>query len=83
MNLKPGKMIQSMSPAAWYINLRTVQLVCVLILAALVFLIGCDGNLYQYYAWYFYAIQLHETGQSVLLLGLLAAIAAQEISDRG
>ena len=69
----------SMSPAAWYIFIRSVQLTGFLLLCSFILLIGWNGNMLTGYAEYMTAMSLYETGQAVLLIGVLVSVIIEDI----
>ena len=71
----------SMSPAAWYIFIRSVQLTGFLLLCSFILLIGWNGNMLTGYAEYMTAMSLYETGQSVLLIGVLVSVIIEDIQS--
>ena len=71
----------SMSPAAWYIFIRSVQLTGFLLLCSFILLIGWNGNMLTGYAEYITAMSLYETGQAVLLIGVLVSVIIEDIQS--
>ncbi|MDD6089197.1 MAG: hypothetical protein SO014_04480 [Candidatus Limivicinus sp.] len=71
----------SMSPAAWYIFIRSVQLTGFLLLCSFILLIGWNGNMLTGYAEYMTAMSLYETGQAVLLIGVLVSVIIEDIQS--
>ena len=71
----------SMSPAAWYIFIRSVQLTGFLLLCSFILLIGWTGNMLTGYAEYMTAMSLYETGQAVLLIGVLVSVIIEDIQS--
>lgn len=60
-----------MCPEAWYIQIRSIQLCCALLLGALCFLIGWSGDRVHGYSYYQTAQTLNECAQTVLLIGVI------------
>ena len=71
----------SKSPAAWYIFIRSVQLTGFLLLCSFILLIGWNGNMLTGYAEYMTAMSLYETGQAVLLIGVLVSVIIEDIQS--
>ena len=71
----------SMSPAAWYIFIRSVQLTGFLLLCSFILLIGWNENMLTGYAEYMTAMSLYETGQAVLLIGVLVSVIIEDIQS--
>ena len=69
----------SMSPAAWYIFIRSVQLTGFLLLCAFVLLLGYNGSMLNGYSSYMTAVTLYETGQAVLLIGGLFSVLIEDV----
>ena len=72
----------AMCPLAWYIFIRSMQLVCVLLLGAIFLLIAWDGNMLERYALYRNALALNETAQAVLLIAMLLSVIVEDL-ERG
>ncbi len=71
----------SMSDAAWYIFIRSIQLSCVLLFCAFMLLLDCDGSIMQREK-YMTAIALFESPQGLLLGGLILSVCAEELQSR-
>ena len=71
----------SMSPTAWYIFIRSVQLTGFLLLCSFILLIGWNGNMLTGYAEYMTAMSLYKTGQAVLLIGVLVSVIIEDIQS--
>lgn len=72
----------SMSPAAWYIFIRSIQLCCALLLGATVLLIAWDGQMLEHSDLYNTALALNETAQAVLLIGILLPVCLEDLQKR-
>ena len=70
-----------MCPPAWYIFIRSVQLTGFLLLCSFILLIGWNGNMLTGYAEYMTAMSLYETGQAVLLIGVLVSVIIEDIQS--
>ena len=82
MKLRPIlRRMLSMSPTAWYIFIRSVQLTGFLLLCSFILLIGWNGNMLTGYAEYMTAMSLYETGQAVLLIGVLVSVIIEDIQS--
>lgn len=67
----------SMSEEAWYIFIRSIQLVCLLLLCSFVLLLEC-GSLTGDYTLYMTAVSLNEICQALLLIAVLASVCIED-----
>ena len=68
----------SMCPEAWYIFIRSVQLVVFLLLCAVVLLIGRQNSAEGGHSLYMTASALNETAQALLLIGVLGSVLIED-----
>ena len=81
MNIRPIlRRMLSMSPEAWYIWIRTIQLCVFLLLCSFVLLLEWSGSLLDYKL-YLTALALNETAQALLLIALLASVIMEELQS--
>ena len=79
MNLaKILRRMLSMCPEAWYIFIRSVQLVVFLLLCAVVLLIGRQNSPEGWHSLYMTANALNETAQALLLIGVLGSVLIED-----
>lgn len=68
-----------MCPEAWYIFMLSVKLTVLLLFCAFVLLLECGGSIYEKYELYMTATSLFETGQALLLIGVLFSVCIEDI----
>lgn len=68
----------SMCPDAWYIFIRTIQLVAVLMLCSFVLLLEWNGSMVENYTHYMTALALTEIGQALLLIAVIASVCIED-----
>ena len=67
-----------MCPEAWYIQIRSIQLCCALLLSAVFFLIAWSGDRVHAYQFFQTAQTLNECAQISLLLGVILPPIVEE-----
>lgn len=73
-----GRML-TMCPEAWYIFMLAVKLTAFLLFCAFALLLECGGDLTEHYRLYMTAISLNETGQALLLIGVLFSVCIEDL----
>ena len=68
-----------MCPDAWYIFLSAVRLTAFLLLCAFVLLLDWGGSMAAGYTSYMTAMALYETGEAVLLVGVLFSAVIEDV----
>ena len=68
-----------MCPDAWYIFLSAVRLTAFLLLCAFVLLLDWGGSMATGYTSYMTAMALYETGEAVLLVGVLFSAIIEDV----
>ena len=68
----------AMSDDAWYIFIRTIQLVGVLMLCAFALLLGCGGHIGDNFSLYMTALSLTEVSQALLLIAVVASVCIED-----
>ena len=68
----------AMCPEAWYLFIRSLQLSCVLLLAACMLLLKWDGDMLRNYPLYIIAQSLNESAQAILLIALLFSVLIED-----
>ena len=71
----------NMTPAAWYIFIRSIQLTAFVLFCAFVLLLGYEGKLLEHYDLYMTAIMLFETGQALILIGALFSVLIEDVQS--
>ncbi len=72
-----------MCPEAWYIQIRSIQLCCALLLGAVFFLIAWSGDRVHSYRCFQTALTLNECAQTSLLFGVIVPPIVEEWRMRG
>ena len=72
------RMLQ-MCPGAWYIFISAVKLTSFLLVCAFMLLLAWDGNMAEGFTKYMTAMALYETGQAVLLVGVLFSALIEDV----
>ena len=69
----------AMCPDAWYIFITSVKLTAFVLLCAFVLLLGWNGSMAEDgYRLYMTAMSLYETGQALLLIGVLFSVLIED-----
>lgn len=68
----------SMSDDAWYIFIRSIQLVGLLMLCSFALLLHCDGHIGGHYSQYMTALSLMEVSQALLLIAVIASVCIED-----
>ena len=77
---KTVKRMLCMCPAAWDMFILSVKLTAFLLFCAFLLLLRWNGDMQNAYASYMTAMALYETGQSVLLIGVLFSACIEDLS---
>ena len=72
-----------MCPAAWELQLRSLQLCCALLAGAVLLLVVCDGDLLRHYDLYIQAVSFNELSQAILLLSALGPALVEDYVGTG
>ena len=73
----------SMCPDAWYIFITSVKLTAFVLVCAFVLLLDWGGSMAAGYTSYMTAMALYETGEAVLLVGVLFSAIIEDVqTDR-
>lgn len=69
----------TMCPEAWYIFMLAVKLTAFILVCAFVLLLEYGGNKGENYKLYMTAMSLYETGQALLLIGVLFSVCIEDV----
>ena len=69
----------SMCPEAWYIFMLSVKLTALVLFCAFALLLEWGGSIYEKYELYMTAASLYETGQALLLIGVLFSVCIEDV----
>ena len=68
-----------MCPDAWYIFMLSVKLTAFILLCAFVLMLDSHGSICENYKVYMTAMSLYETGQALLLIGVLFSVFIEDV----
>ena len=68
-----------MCPAAWYIFMLSIKLTAFILFCAFALLLSWGGSMEEGYRQYMTAMNLYETGQALLLIGVLFSVCIEDI----
>ena len=76
---KTVRRMLDMCPAAWYIFISSVKLTAFVLVCAFVLLLDWGGSMEAGYTSYMTAMALYETGEAVLLVGVLFSAVIEDV----
>lgn len=68
-----------MCPEAWYIFIRTIQLITFLLFCAFMLMLDCHGQMGHSYKLFTTAAALNEISQALLLIAVILSVCIEDI----